>query len=89
MSAEQFLKAFGRKIPAAPKAALPIVTFSDGVTFHLNGETIKVLHAPNAHTSADSIVHFGEADVIYMGDTFFNGFYPLIVFQLGALLRAW
>ena len=56
---------------------------------YLNGENIKVLHAPNAHTSGDSIVHFGEADVIHMGDTFINGFYPLIDFQLGALLRAW
>ena len=89
MSAEYYLNSFGREISAAPKAALPIVNFSDGVTFYLNRETIKVLHAPNAHTSGDSIVHFGEADVIHMGDTFFNGFYPLIVFQLGALLRAW
>ena len=75
MNADQFLKAFGRKILAAPKAALPIVTFSDGVTFHLNGETIRVFHAPNAHTSGDSIVHFVDADVIHMGDTHFNGFY--------------
>ena len=87
MSAEQFLKAFGRKIPAAPKAALPIVTFSDGGTFHLNGETIKVLHAPNAHTNGDSIVHFVEADVIHMGDTFFNGFYPFIDFQHGGTIE--
>ena len=69
--------------------ALPIVNFLDGVTVYLNGETIKVLHAPNAHTSGDCIVHFGEADVIHIGDTFFNGFYPLIDFQLGALLSAW
>ena len=57
----------------APKAALPIVNFSDGVTFYLNRETIKVLHAPNAHTNGDSIVHFVEADVIHMGDTFSTG----------------
>ncbi len=87
MNADQFLKAFGRKIPAAPKAALPIVTFSDGVTFHLNGETIRVFHAPNAHTSGDSIVHFVEADVIHMGDTYFNGFYPFIDFQHGGTME--
>ena len=88
MSAEQYLKRISRrKISAAPKAALPIVTFSDGVTFYLNRETIKVLHAPNAHTNGDSIVHFGEADVIHMGDTFFNGFYPLIVFQHGGAIE--
>ena len=80
-NADQFLKAFGRKISAAPKAALPIVTFSDGVTFHLNGETIRVFHVPNAHTSGDSVVHFVDADVIHMGDTYLNGLYPFIDFQ--------
>jgi cyclase len=83
MSADQFLKAFGRKVPAAPKAALPVVTFSDGVTFHLNGETIRVFHAPAAHTGGDSVVHFVEADVVHMGDTYFNGRYPFIDFQHG------
>lgn len=83
MSADQFLKAFGKKVPAAPKIALPIVTFSDGVTFHLNGQTIRIMHVPSAHTSGDSIVHFVEADVIHMGDTYFNGRYPFIDFQHG------
>ena len=87
MNADQFLKAFGRKTPAAPKAALPIVTFSDGVPFHLNGETISVFHAPNALTSGDSIVHFVDADVIHMGDTYFNGFYPFIDFQHGGTME--
>lgn len=83
MSADQFLKAFGKKVPAAPKAALPVVTFSDGVTFHLNGETIRIFHAAAAHTNGDSVVHFVEADVIHMGDTYFNGRYPFIDFQHG------
>ena len=87
MSADQFLKAFGRKIPAAPKVALPVVTFSDRVEFHLNGQTIRVFHAPSAHTDGDSIVHFGEAAVIHMGDTYFNGFYPFIDFQHGGSIE--
>lgn len=87
MSTDQFLKAFGRKIPAAPKAALPVVTFSDRVEFHLNGQTIRIFHAPSAHTSGDSIVHFVEADVIHMGDTYFNGFYPFIDFQHGGSIE--
>tara|TARA_B100000674_G_scaffold421293_1_gene372862 strand:- start:1389 stop:2099 length:711 start_codon:yes stop_codon:yes gene_type:complete len=86
-NADQFLKAFGRKTPAAPKAALPIVTFSDGVTFHLNGKTIRVFHAPNAHTSGDSIAHFVDADVIHIADTYLNGFYPFIDFQHGGTME--
>jgi cyclase len=78
MSAPQELKAFGMKVPAAPKGALPIMTFSNDTTIHLDGETILVRHLPNAHTNGDSFVQFKKANVIHTGDTFFNGFYPFI-----------
>ncbi len=62
---------------AAPE--LPVVTFSDGLTFHFNGETIRVLKVPaeasGAHTDGDVIVHFTGSDVLHMGDVFFNGLY--------------
>jgi glyoxylase-like metal-dependent hydrolase (beta-lactamase superfamily II) len=78
MSVEQFLEAFNEKVPASPAIALPIVTFTEGVTFHLNGETIQVFHVPPAHTDGDAVVRFVKADVIHMGDTYFNGMYPFI-----------
>jgi cyclase len=78
MSAPQELKAFGMKVPAAPNGALPIVTFSNDTTIHLDGETILIRHLPNAHTNGDSFVQFKNANVIHTGDTFFNGFYPFI-----------
>lgn len=62
----------------APKAALPVVTFNDATTFHMNGQTVRVFHTVNAHTDGDAMIHFVEANVIHMGDTFFNGFYPFI-----------
>jgi glyoxylase-like metal-dependent hydrolase (beta-lactamase superfamily II) len=62
----------------APKASLPVVTFNDATTFHMNGQTVRVFHTSNAHTDGDAMIHFQEADVIHMGDTFFNGFYPFI-----------
>jgi glyoxylase-like metal-dependent hydrolase (beta-lactamase superfamily II) len=78
MSVEQFMEAFSRTVPASPLAALPVITFADSVTFHLNGDEIQVFHVPAAHTDGDSIVHFKKADVLHMGDTFFNGTYPFI-----------
>ena len=78
MSAEQFIEGLGRKVPAAPKDALPVVTFAESVTFHLNGETIAVTHVDPAHTDGDSTVHFKDANVIHTGDLFFNGLYPFI-----------
>ncbi len=56
----------------------PIVTFADGVTFHLNDQTIEVFKVPNAHTDGDSFIYFEEADVLHMGDVFFNGAFPFI-----------
>lgn len=83
MSADQVISAFKKKLPAAPKAALPTITFNDTTTFHMNGQTLKIQHLPAAHTSGDSFVHFAGADVIHMGDTFFNGFYPFIDVEHG------
>ena len=78
MSSDQFIEAFQRAVPASPPAALPVITFNDEATFHLNGDTIEVIHVDPAHTDGDSIVHFIESDVIHAGDTYFNGFYPFI-----------
>ena len=78
MSTEQFIEAFGSRTPPSPAAALPVITFTDAVTFHWNGETIRVHHVADAHTDGDAIIHFTDADVLHLGDTYFNGFYPFI-----------
>ena len=70
--------AFNRVMPPAPKAAVPVITFTREMTFHLNGETVHAIHSPNAHTDGDTIIHFEKANVIHAGDLFFNGFYPFI-----------
>jgi glyoxylase-like metal-dependent hydrolase (beta-lactamase superfamily II) len=72
MSSEQFIAALGDKVPASPAGALPVVTFEDGVTLHLNGDTLHVIHVPHAHTDGDSLVHWQKANVLHMGDTFFH-----------------
>jgi glyoxylase-like metal-dependent hydrolase (beta-lactamase superfamily II) len=74
----QLIKAFLRQVPPAPHAALPVVTFTDAITFHLNGQTIQVTHVDPAHTDGDSLIKFEEANVLHTGDVFFNGFYPFI-----------
>ncbi len=78
MSKDGFIKAFNKKIPAAVDVALPVITFNDEITFHLNQQDIEVIHQQNAHTDGDSIVIFKSANVVHMGDTFFNGMYPFI-----------
>jgi len=78
LSTEQFQAIRNRTIPASPKSAWPVVTFEDGLTLHLNGQTIEVTHVDPAHTDGDSIVYFREADLLHMGDTYFSGMYPYI-----------
>ncbi len=63
--------------PPSPAAALPGLTFSDSLTLRWNGEEIVLRHAV-AHTDGDAIVHFRGADVIHVGDVFFNCGYPFI-----------
>lgn len=78
LSTRQFIKAFGRDVPAAPDAALPDITYASDATFHFNNTTVQLMHVENAHTDGDSIVFFTESNVLHMGDTFFNGSFPFI-----------
>ena len=72
------LERVDKKIPAKPPSAWPLITFADSVAFHLNGDDLDVIHVATAHTDGDAIIKFHKANVIHMGDTFFNGMYPFI-----------
>jgi glyoxylase-like metal-dependent hydrolase (beta-lactamase superfamily II) len=81
-------KAFGRPetIPASPAKALPVITFSEEVTFHLNEDEIHVVHVAAAHTDGDAIIHFTRANVLHAGDVFINGGYPIIDLSSGGTI---
>lgn len=78
-----FMEAFKREVPPAPAKALPVVTFSDTATFHVNGLEVHAFHVPPAHTDGDALVHFRGANVLHMGDIYFNGLYPVIDYGSG------
>ncbi|MEM8714280.1 MAG: MBL fold metallo-hydrolase [Cyanobacteria bacterium P01_A01_bin.3] len=86
MSVDVFIESINQEFPASPDVALPVITFNDAVTFHLNGESVNVFHVEGAHTDGDAIVHFPDSNVIHMGDTYFNGFYPFIDLESGGSL---
>jgi glyoxylase-like metal-dependent hydrolase (beta-lactamase superfamily II) len=83
MAAGTFMEAFNREVPPAPEGALPVITFTDAMTFHWNGDEIRVFFVGPAHTDGDSVIHFVNADVFHMGDTLFNGIYPFIDVSAG------
>ena len=66
-----------------PTGALPVVTFTDSVSFFYNDEEIVVFHVPAAHTDGDGVVHFTKANIIHSGDIIFYGLYPYIDVSAG------
>jgi glyoxylase-like metal-dependent hydrolase (beta-lactamase superfamily II) len=68
----------GNKVPPTPKEGLPVLTFNDRLTLHLNGEDIRITHIPNAHTDGDSVVFFPQANVVHMGDLFVTYGFPIV-----------
>jgi len=63
---------------AGGPGGLPVVTFGDGVTFHLGKIEARVKHMPKAHTDGDAVIHFPGANVIHTGDILFHGIFPFI-----------
>lgn len=78
MSVEQVNELLDRTTPPYADAALPVLTFTDGITLHWNDLTAHVIHFPRAHTDGDAVIWYPEANVIHMGDIFWNGNYPFL-----------
>ena len=64
-------------------AALPVITFANGLSIHFNGEEIKLIHLPHGHTDGDSAVWFTGSNVIHMGDEYVVGGFPFIDLNSG------
>lgn len=69
--------------------ALPVITFSDEVTFHVNGQEAFVFHLPAAHTDGDAAILFREANVIAPGDIVFRGVFPYIDLDNGGTVAGY
>ena len=84
---ESGTSARGNSTPPRPKEALPIVTFNDSLTVHLNGEDIRAVHMPHGHTDGDAVIWFSKSNVVHMGDDFFNGMFPFIDVENGGSVK--
>jgi cyclase len=68
----------GAPTPPAPKAALPVVTYSEDLALYINGETIRAVSLPPGHTDGDSIIYFVDSNIVHMGDAARTTSYPYI-----------
>lgn len=87
MSVENVVR--GKKKPASPKEALPVITFSKDMMVHFNGEDVLVSHVHNAHTDGDAHVYFTSSNVLHMGDTYFQGKFPYIDLSSGGSINGY
>ncbi len=83
LSTKQFITQFKKEMKALSKEGLPALTFAQGMNFHYNGDEIKAIHIPAAHTDGDVIAHFTKANVIVTGDIVFNNMYPFLDIEHG------
>lgn len=73
----------GSDVKPAPKEALPVITFNDRATVHLNGEDIRAIHFPHGHTDGDSVIFFPTSNVVHMGDDFVTYGFPFVDVRSG------
>jgi glyoxylase-like metal-dependent hydrolase (beta-lactamase superfamily II) len=78
MSAAQTIPFFHLVMPASPEAALPTITFDRALHAWHNGDSLDLVHFDAAHTDTDIYVHFHKANVLHVGDIWFNNNYPFI-----------
>jgi len=69
--------------PPAPKSALPTIIVKTHHNLQFNGEAIHINYYTPAHTDCDLSVYFPHADIIHVGDTFWNGYYPFSDYSTG------
>jgi cyclase len=78
LSTPQTMKMFHSTSPAAPAGALPTITFDEALRVWHNGDQLDLVHFAPAHTDTDIYSHFHKANVLHVGDIWFNGIYPFI-----------
>ena len=86
MLADEYYNGPPDKAPT-PRVALPVITFAEGATVHVNDEEIRALHTPPGHTDGDTVVFFTKSNVVHMGDNFFHGMFPFVDLESGGSTR--
>jgi glyoxylase-like metal-dependent hydrolase (beta-lactamase superfamily II) len=78
---------FGEKTAPYPSNALPIVTYTESMSIHVNGDEVRAVHYPNGHTDGDTVVFFKAANVVHLGDHFFVGRFPFVDLDSGGSVQ--
>ncbi len=80
------IAAAGAEGTAAAVASRPTLTTTDTLALHLNGDRLDAVHVADAHTGADIVARWTEADIVALGDIYWSGQYPYIDVESGGSL---
>src|SRR5215831_6241797 len=81
------MAARSREVPAVEPAALPQVTFDHELAVHANGDDVRAVHYPNAHTDGDTLVFFPKTGKVAMGDIYVRYGFPFIDINSGGSVQ--
>ena len=86
MSRPQVSDEYTVRVPASPRAALPVLTVAEDASLHFNGDRLRILHIAAAHTDGDLVVRWENANAVHLGDVYTNGSYPFVDLENGGSL---
>ena len=78
---------FGERTAPYSASALPVITYTETMSIHMNGEEVRAVHFPNGHTDGDTVVFFVKANVVHLGDDFFVGRFPFVDLDSGGSVQ--
>ena len=70
-----------------PTSALQTILFKQDQTLHFNGSPIVIKKYAPAHRDSDSYVHFPDADILHVADTWWNNYFPFIDYSTGGNIK--
>lgn len=77
------------RLAGQDKAGLPEITYDKGLSVHFNGEELRIIHFPNAHTDGDGVVFFTKSNIVHTGDLCFNGRFPFVDLSGGGSVQGY
>jgi glyoxylase-like metal-dependent hydrolase (beta-lactamase superfamily II) len=87
LGSDQYMPAYDARIPASPASALPTITFDQELDLWMSGQHLRLIHTTAAHTDGDVLVYASPANVLHMGDIYFNGYVPFLDIASGGSLQ--
>ena len=78
---------FGQKTAPYASVALPVITYTESVSIHINGEEVRAVHYPGGHTDGDSVIFFVKSNVVHLGDDFFVSRFPFVDLDSGGSVQ--